>query len=254
MKNQFGKGINTILGIRRKNGKKVSEVQSIRFDKSVFTPAQAKEWLKNHDFKASSFERATGAKKSVSKCYDSEMPSTAYARFRVEDGKVHLKGFDINLKPEDITDDLMSQFSQLGTSLPKKQPAAAQKSVPEESFNIDMRILRKSKKEQIVFGVVMEPEVPDGEDEITSAVEIEKAAHDYLKNQRVVKREHKDSTDCVPVESFIAPVDFTMKKEKVLKGSWLMGVHIPDAKLWKQVEDGKLNAFSVGGSAERIAA
>jgi len=46
-KNKLGNGIDAIFGI--KNGK--SEIQSIRFNKTKFTVAQAKKWLKDHDFK-----------------------------------------------------------------------------------------------------------------------------------------------------------------------------------------------------------
>jgi len=45
----FGKGIHAIYG-RRKTDKKW-ELQTIRFNKEKFTPEQAKEWLKKHDYK-----------------------------------------------------------------------------------------------------------------------------------------------------------------------------------------------------------
>jgi len=52
---EFGSGIDVIFGI--KGGK--SEVQAIRFDKNKFTPAKAKEWLREHDYKWIEFEAAT---------------------------------------------------------------------------------------------------------------------------------------------------------------------------------------------------
>ncbi len=53
-----GDGIDFIWGVRKDNDK--VEVQAIRFDKNKFTPKEAKEWLKEHDFKAILFENATG--------------------------------------------------------------------------------------------------------------------------------------------------------------------------------------------------
>lgn len=44
----LGKGVDVIWGIT-KAGKAV--IQSIRFDAKRFTPAQARAWLKEHDFK-----------------------------------------------------------------------------------------------------------------------------------------------------------------------------------------------------------
>ncbi len=52
---KFGKGINVIWGIK-KDG--TTEVQAIRFDAKKFTPAEAKKWLKDHDYKPIQFEEA----------------------------------------------------------------------------------------------------------------------------------------------------------------------------------------------------
>ena len=51
-----GSGIDFIYGI--KEG--VSEIQAIRFRSSQFTPAEAREWLAEHDFDPIEFEEATG--------------------------------------------------------------------------------------------------------------------------------------------------------------------------------------------------
>lgn len=52
----FGAGIDAIYGI--KDG--TSELQAIRFDADRFTPAEAREWLADHDFDPMMFEEATG--------------------------------------------------------------------------------------------------------------------------------------------------------------------------------------------------
>ena len=53
---EFGAGIDAIYGI--KDG--TSELQAIRFDADRFTPAEAREWLDDHDFDPMMFEEATG--------------------------------------------------------------------------------------------------------------------------------------------------------------------------------------------------
>ena len=59
-KDEFGGGIDVIWGITDA-GK--TEVQAIRFDKTKFTPEEARAWLKKHpEHKVISFEQATGAK------------------------------------------------------------------------------------------------------------------------------------------------------------------------------------------------
>lgn len=54
--NEGGEGIDFIYGILPEGG---TELQAIRFDKDRFTPAEAKDWLDKHDFKAILFEEAT---------------------------------------------------------------------------------------------------------------------------------------------------------------------------------------------------
>jgi hypothetical protein len=51
---EFGPGIDVIYGIAK--GK--AHVQAIRFAKDKFTPAEAKKWLKDHDYSAIEFENA----------------------------------------------------------------------------------------------------------------------------------------------------------------------------------------------------
>lgn len=52
----FPKGVSVIFGIRQ-DGK--SEIQSIRFARSIWTPKRAKAWLKSHNFKSGGFEEAS---------------------------------------------------------------------------------------------------------------------------------------------------------------------------------------------------
>jgi len=56
---KFGAGIHAIWGITE-DGK--AELQSVRFDAKKFTPAEAKAWLKEHDYKPIRFEPASGEK------------------------------------------------------------------------------------------------------------------------------------------------------------------------------------------------
>jgi len=53
---EFGAGIDAIYGIKEGT----SELQAIRFDADRFTPAEARQWLSDHDFDPMMFEEATG--------------------------------------------------------------------------------------------------------------------------------------------------------------------------------------------------
>jgi len=61
-KNPADKDIDVVFGIRKEEGPRGgrSEIQSIRFKSTKWTPEEAKTWLKEHDFKSIKFEEASG--------------------------------------------------------------------------------------------------------------------------------------------------------------------------------------------------
>jgi 2'-5' RNA ligase len=113
--------------------------------------------------------------------------------------------------------------------------------------------LWKDDAQQIVYGVVMQPQVTDSQGDTVSAEEIEKAAHRYLAESRLHDVQHaEEEVEAVPVESFIAPCDMEYHGRPVLKGSWVMATHVVDPAVWQQVVKGELTGYSIGGTAERV--
>ena len=110
---------------------------------------------------------------------------------------------------------------------------------------------KSDNKKQIVFGEVYVPDVRDTDGEFMTAETIEKMAHNFLANKKnfEISKSHDGNTDkgCV-VESFIVregDPDF-------IPGSWVIGVHVPDVEIWKQVEDCTLTGFSIEGRGTLI--
>lgn len=106
-------------------------------------------------------------------------------------------------------------------------------------------------KKQIVFGEVYVPDRPDTDGNFMTADTIEDMAHDFMANSRNanISTDHDGDTSkgCV-VESFIArdgDPDF-------IAGSWVVGVHVPDAELWASIEAGDLTGFSIEGTGELV--
>lgn len=123
-------------------------------------------------------------------------------------------------------------------------------------------IAKQDRPRQIAFGVVLEPTTPDSpdlQDDWYSPDDIEKAAHGFLARVAAQKSVfdagdvmHDEATLAgYPVESFIAPVDFILGDQPVAKGSWVIGMHYPDERIWKGIMDGTYAAFSVGGLGVR---
>jgi len=111
---------------------------------------------------------------------------------------------------------------------------------------------------QIVTGVVLSPNELDTQDDYMTPEDIEMAAHNYLKQSRVIGSEHGRPIEAGVVESYIAPQDLTFDGPEgpthVKKGSWLMSVHVADKQEWQQLMSGEYTGFSVGGLGTRLEA
>ena len=129
---------------------------------------------------------------------------------------------------------------------PPKKPARKMKRVA---------IMKADQAKQIVYGVVLVPGEIDSQDEWMTAEDIEKAAHSYLKNSRVIGSQHSKPILAEPVESYIAPQDLEWDgqygPQSVKQGSWVLGVKINDPAEWQKVIDGEYTGFSVGGFGSR---
>jgi HK97 family phage prohead protease len=79
----FGSGIDAIWGIRRDNNR--VELQAIRFDKNRFNVAQARKWLKDHDYVAIMFEPASGTGGASDGGVEDGAPEDPKADKRVEE-------------------------------------------------------------------------------------------------------------------------------------------------------------------------
>lgn len=132
-----------------------------------------------------------------------------------------------------------------------QQPTSSQVSVDSPDWEEEGRILKRNDEKQLVYGIVLEPETVDAQGDIMARDEIENTAHIYLKRSRIVGNNHLMKADASVVQSYIAPTNFSLNGEQVIKGSWVLVVKIEDGELWKQVKAGQYNAFSIGGYGKR---
>jgi len=107
--------------------------------------------------------------------------------------------------------------------------------------------------ERYVLGIVLEPETVDAQGDIYSADEIRQAAHRFMEEFGGLGLMHQlRVNDQVKVlESYLAPVEFSLGEVAVKKGTWLLAVRILSDALWEQVKSGQLTGFSIGGSARK---
>lgn len=124
----------------------------------------------------------------------------------------------------------------------------------------NVRIVKKEhvdeEEEFTIFGEVLIPEEIDAHEEIYSEKDVKNAAHYFMENFGNVGFMHKFfiNGDVKILETFLAPTDLNFKsmlnkKRKVKKGTWLMRMRVLNNELWKNIKNGNLSGFSIGGLA-----
>lgn len=116
-------------------------------------------------------------------------------------------------------------------------------------------IVKADNWKKIVYCVVLSPDETDLQADIMDEDEIEKTAHDYLLNARVIGSGHSKAIDAGVVESYIAPQDFEtngqLGPQVVKKGAWVIAIKVQDPKEWQKVLNGEYTGVSVGGFGSR---
>ncbi len=134
------------------------------------------------------------------------------------------------------------------------------KEVMKESYTSFQPIIKIDEDEQIVYGIVLEPNIEDAQGDILTKAEIRKAAHNFMQQFQTVGVMHKDFSkqkQLRPVESFLVPVDMVIKNPitnqefAVNEGTWIMATKILDKGIWKDVKSGLLTGYSIGGFGQR---
>lgn len=172
---------------------------------------------------------------------------------------IHAVGRGSNNSHDTIRKHVIKRARALGLSAKIPDGWGADGSI-EKSEDVDIRSpLWKDDAQQIVWGVVLTPGLEDSQGDVAPAEEIQKAAHSFLADYRAQDIQHSGvNADIVPVESFIAPCDFTVtdptgKVQTVLKGAWVLASKVNDPEAWESVQKGERTGWSIEGSAVREA-
>ncbi len=111
----------------------------------------------------------------------------------------------------------------------------------------------------LIASVVYEPEVVDAHGDGMTAEEIERSCHGfgirYAQGHGELGTDHlerQDRASIVPVESYLAPVDFQLGDQLVKAGSWVMVSKVFDPKLWDGILDGTYTGYSFEGWGSRV--
>jgi len=125
-----------------------------------------------------------------------------------------------------------------------------------------VRIAKAEKKQQLVYGVALEPRMLDTYGDWEEEHEIEMTAHRFLLKSQFLDEDaigasHDYPIAAAPVESYIAPVDFWFEgtphtdEYLVRKGSWVLVAKIYDPEEFQKIEDGTYTGWSIQGTGYR---
>lgn len=116
------------------------------------------------------------------------------------------------------------------------------------------KIMKIDAKQQVIGGIVYEPDVVDTQGDYTDEKEIEKAMYRFMEkyatDTKRARINHEGKRYFFPILECFQPDEDTVKGDKPLKkGSWWLMMKVTNKDIWDKIESGELEAFSMGGVA-----
>lgn len=142
---------------------------------------------------------------------------------------------------------------EVGDSLLRMAGMATEKA-DEVEKEWQCEIVKADEEKRLIYGIVLQPDIADKQNDTISVEEIEAGAHRFMIKSRHMDLQHEKTLPleaAVPVESYLAPVDFKMGDKPVAKGSWVLVTKIFDDEIWQQVKAGQINGYSIRGYGRR---
>jgi hypothetical protein len=181
-----------------------------------------------------------------------------------EDFAVASDGYDLVLAKRCTTNRV-----QLWSEILKSAPETVLKS---DGKSVEVTVQSVSKHEAIVLksgeqdeverfalGPVLIPNTPDSQGDEYNETEVRKACHWWMENCGMFAQRHTlqggrmlTDGEIVTLENYILPVDCEINGKAHKAGTWMVGSRFNDDELWSQVEEGKMNTWSMGATTAAI--
>lgn len=133
-----------------------------------------------------------------------------------------------------------------------KAAARAAEKAEEEAVELTGPFVFKNDEKRIVYGAVLVPGELDHDGEAVTAEKVEDAAHEWMESYQNVDLQHSLNNVGVPVESYLLPMEMTVKavqdgEEMVLpEKTWILGSRL-DESTYEAAKKGELGGYSVMG-------
>lgn len=229
---------------------KIKKIRTYLFDKKLkpWTMATARAWIKEHKEKV---------QKSLEKKLEKKLSEAQKKDYEKESEQIRENAKKVKYP---------HKFKAAEWTHPNGHPRcihcgdeervdAKDKQLPCEKPVTKFTITKIDKQQQIVGGVVYEPDEVDTQGDYADKKEIEKAMYRFMEkyatNTKRIRINHQGKKLFFPIiESFIPEHDTKKGDQELKAGTWWLMIKIPDAKIWKDIEDGKITGFSMGGRAK----
>lgn len=132
-----------------------------------------------------------------------------------------------------------------------------------QKSEMNVEIRKADEEKGLVYGIVLSPYEIDSYKDFERPPEIEATAHRFLIHlgeqlkAEMVGVEHETPVNAVPVESFIAPVEFWYdgtehtEANKVPKGAWVLVTKVASRDVFEKIKQGALSGYSIQGWGRR---
>ncbi len=135
----------------------------------------------------------------------------------------------------------------------KKHIIYKSNSEDQPTFTREIKIAKVDSDKRMVYGIVYSPEELDTDNEFSTASEIEKASHNFMKNARTTqidKQHNEDANNGFVAENWITKENDSIFSEQPV-GSWAVGIKIENDDTWEEVKKGEIKGLSMGGFSEK---
>jgi len=143
-----------------------------------------------------------------------------------------------------------------GMASPK--PIEDEPEIVKDGMEKTAQVLKYDSFEGLLYGVVLEPDSVDAQDDVICKEEIQKTAHGWMAQSQLYDLQHESvvqKSDARVVESYVAPQDIVYEHEgmtvTVKAGSWVVVTKLLDDDLKKLAQAGEIGFYSVRGFGNR---
>jgi hypothetical protein len=129
-------------------------------------------------------------------------------------------------------------------------------------------VIKADDERQVLYVPALVPDTEDSQGDVVSADDIMAAAHGFMADYPLYKEatgevrmmgiglDHADK-NALPreraylVETWLEKTDTQYGDELVPAGTWMIGVHVPDAEIWESAKSGERTGVSIEGIGTR---